>query len=91
MDPRESVSVRVRVIASRAMCAVLVGHSGVKRGCSETTRGSRAPVVYSAYNPFRMLYLGATRPQSVCGLREKASSRSSGVSADIRSTHSAEK
>ena len=51
MDPRESVSVRVRVIASRAMCAVLVGGHGGVKGCFETTRGAATPVVYRTYNP----------------------------------------
>ena len=39
-DPRESVSVRVRVIASRAMCvSSWVGHGDVK-GCFDTTRAA---------------------------------------------------
>ena len=48
-------------------------------------------VLYRSYNPGTEVYVRVTRRQACGGLRENASSRSSGVSADIRSTHSAEK
>lgn len=60
----------------------------------------RAPsrVLYTEYSRARQPYAAAVaeRPYSVAAgrherLRENTSSRSSGVSADIRSTHSAEK
>jgi hypothetical protein len=55
------------------------------------SRAMRA-VVYSAYKSRITLYPPATcAGQLTGGLRENASSLSCGVSADIRSTHSAEK
>lgn len=67
-----------------------VVHSGV-RGWFETTRGTWTMPLYAAYSHGPRAYTAAHRAERQWGLRENSSSRSSGVSRAMCSTHSAEK
>ena len=80
-----------RVIASGAMCAVLVGHIGVKGDAPRLLAGTAPGDVPGVQEQHGGVLAGDVGGQAAGGLRENASSLSCGVSADIRSTHSAEK
>src|SRR6478735_5099757 len=58
-DPRESVSVRVRVIASRAMVLVLLGLVTAVWERLNPTRGHGAAPVYAGYTRRTAVYIAS--------------------------------